>query len=82
MEQSAREIQAATNDLIINLNESSESQMKHQDIALNDITKMLKSSEPSFLSPECCIYNVLTELCKVNKITYTQGYINRAFLPW
>jgi hypothetical protein len=44
MEQSAREIQAATNDLIINLNESSESQMKHQDIALNDITKMLKSS--------------------------------------
>jgi len=56
--------------------------MKHQDIALNDITKMLKSSEPSFLSPECCIYNVLTELCKVNKITYTQGYISRAFLPW
>jgi hypothetical protein len=48
MEQLASaKIQAAANDLIINMNENSESQMEHQDKVLaNDITKMLESSEP------------------------------------
>jgi len=84
MEQSAGEIQAAANDLIINMNENSESQMEHQDRVLNGITKMLKSSEPPFLLPEFCIYKVPTELRKVNEIAYTRssGYINRAFSPW
>jgi len=67
MKQSATgQIQATANDLIINVNENSESQMEHQDRVLaNDIAKMLESSEPP-LSPECCIYKVPTDLRKVN----------------
>jgi hypothetical protein len=46
MKQSATgQIQATANDLIINVNENSESQMEHQDRVLaNEITKMLESS--------------------------------------
>jgi hypothetical protein len=77
MEQSASaEIQAATNDLIINVNENSESQMEHQDKALaNNITQMLESLEPP-LSPECCIYRVPSDLRKVNEEAYTPEVIS------
>jgi hypothetical protein len=77
MEQSvSAEIQAtAANDLIIIANENSESQMEHQDTVLaKDITKMLESSEPP-LSPECCIYMVPIDLCKVNEKPYAPQVI-------
>jgi hypothetical protein len=72
MEQSASaKIQAAANDLIINVNENSKSQMKHQDRVLaNEITKMLEILEPP-LSPECCIYRVPSDLRKLNEEAYT-----------
>jgi hypothetical protein len=78
MEQSASaEIQVATNVLIINVNENSESQMEYQDRELaNDITKMLESSEPPFLSPECCIYMVPSDLRKLNEKAYTPRVIS------
>ncbi|XP_062176229.1 UPF0481 protein At3g47200-like [Alnus glutinosa] len=77
MEQSASaEIQTATNDLMINVNENSESQMEHQDNALaNSITQMLESLEPP-LSPECCIYRVPSDLRKVNEKAYTPEVIS------
>jgi hypothetical protein len=77
MKQSATgQIQATANDLIINVNENSESQMEHQDRVLaNDIAKMLESSEPP-LSPECCIYKVPTDLRKVNEKAYTPEVIS------
>ncbi|XP_062176223.1 UPF0481 protein At3g47200-like [Alnus glutinosa] len=77
MEQSANgQIQATANDLIINVNENSESQMEHQDRVLaNDIAKMLESSEP-LSSPKCCIYKVPTDLRKVNEKAYTPEVIS------
>jgi hypothetical protein len=78
MEQLASaEIQVAANDLIGNMNENFESQMKLQDRVLaNDITKMLESSEPPFLSHECCIYKVPTDLREVNEKAYTPQVIS------
>jgi hypothetical protein len=70
------EIQLATNDLRINVNENSESQMEDQDRALaNNITQMLESLEPP-LSPECCIYRVPSDLRKVNEKAYTPEVIS------
>jgi hypothetical protein len=53
---------------------SAEIQLAANDL-LNNITKMLESSEP-LLSSECCIYKVPTDLRKVNEEAYTPQVIS------
>jgi hypothetical protein len=42
---------------------------------VNDITKMLESSEPS-LSPKCCIYRVPHDLRRLNEEAYTPQFVS------